>query len=315
MNNNNQLPVPVPAVKRFAGPKINKELLYPYLLIVPTLVLIIYILFIPIMNVFSLSFQDYALLDLSKAGFVGLDNFKKILFEDKIFFGTLGVTARWVVTEVFFQLLFGLAIALMLNCKFRGRGIARSVIFLPWAVSGVLTTMIWSLMLNQHVGLVNDLLLRFHIIEENIAWLANPKTVFNSVVVTELWRGIPFFAITLLAALQTIPLEVYESGKIDGCSRVKALIYITLPFIKESIVLTTLLRAIWEFNNIDLIYTITGGGPFYLTTTLPLYLMQTAIVESNYGYGSALAVVVFLILMAFTVFYLKISRFGGELDD
>lgn len=301
--------------KKHFGRMPSKEAMYPYLLITPTLLLIIYILFIPILNVFSLSLQNYELLNLSKAGFIGLNNFKEIFFEDEIFFGTLGVTARWVLTEVSFQLIFGLLIALMLNQRFRGRGAARSIIFLPWAVSGVLTTMIWTLMLNQHVGVINDLLIRCNLIKENVAWLSNPKTVFNSVVLTELWRGIPFFAIILLAALQTIPGEVYESCKIDRCGRFKTLIYITLPYIKDSIVLSTLLRAIWEFNNIDLIYTITGGGPFYLTTTLPLYLMQTAIIESNYGYGSAIAVVVFLLLMMFTIIYLFISKFGGELDD
>lgn len=225
------------------------------------------------------------------------------------------MTLKWVLVEVSLQLIFGLIVAVLLNQQFKGRGLVRSIVFVPWAVSGVLTTMLWMLMLNQHIGLVNDLFMKLGIIKESVAWLANPKTTFASVIIAELWRGIPFFAITLLAALQSIPVDIYESCEIDGCGKIKRFFFITLPYLKESIVLATLLRGIWEFNNVDLIFTMTNGGPFYLTTTLPLYTVQTAIMETNFGYGSALAVVMFFSLLCFAMLYLKVNKFGGEIDE
>lgn len=295
--------------------KIKIDTIFPYLLILPTLFLVVTVLFYPIFDVFRLSLQNHSLINIHRNGFVGLENFRKIFTEDKVFYGTIPVTIKWVLVEVSLQLLFGLIVALLLNQVFKGRGLVRAIVFVPWAVSGVLTTMLWMLMFNQHIGLVNDLFIKLGIINESVAWLANPETTFAAVIVAELWRGIPFFAITLLAALQSIPVDIYESCEIDGCGKIKRFFYIVLPYLKESIVLTTLLRAIWEFNNIDLIFTMTNGGPFYLTTTLPLYTMKTAIIDTNFGYGSALAVVMFVILLCFAAFYLKINKYGGEIDE
>lgn len=287
----------------------------PYLLIAPTVLLIAGILIFPIFRVFDLSVQSYDFTRLQDAGYIGLENFRHIFTEDSLFYSTLVTTLKWVFSEVALQLVFGLIVALLLNQSFRFRGLVRSLVLVPWAVSGVLTTMLWSLMFNQHIGIINDILLRLGIIDEKIAWLANPGTVFGAVVFAELWRGIPFFAITLLAALQTIPHEVYESCEVDGAGSLKKLFYITLPYLKESIIFATLLRAIWEFNSIDMIFTMTNGGPMDMTTTLPIYMMKTSILEGNYGYGSALGVVTFVFLMIFVVLYLRLNRKGGMQDE
>ncbi|RTE10904.1 sugar ABC transporter permease [Paenibacillus whitsoniae] len=293
--------------------RFNSDRTLPYILIAPTLILIAVIMFYPILRVFELSVQNYDLTRPQEFGFAGLLNFKRILFEDDLFFGTVWVTAKWVLIEVVLQLVLGLIVALLLNQSFRLRGLVRSLVLVPWAVSGVLTTMLWSLMYNQHIGVINDLLKKIGLIHEDIAWLANTKTVFGSVIVAELWRGIPFFAVTLLASLQSIPNDVYESCEVDGCGKVKKLFYITLPYLKESIIFATLLRAIWEFNSIDMIFTMTNGGPMNMTTTLPIYMMQTAILKGNYGYGSAIGVITFIFLMIFVLVYLRLSR--SEQDD
>ena len=130
--------------------------------------------------------------------------------------------------------------------------------------------------------------------------------------VSELWRGIPFFAITILAGLQSISQDIYESCNIDGCSSVQRFRYITLPFLKETLTFSVLLRCIWEFNSIDLIFTMTNGGPLRLTTTMPVYLMQQAVVGGKYGYGSAMAVLMAAGLLLFAVIYLKITKYGVE---
>ena len=159
----------------------------------------------------------------------------------------------------------------------------RALAFVPWAISGVLASVMWSLMYNEHMGVFNDLLMKFGIISEPKAFLAGTTSAFISVVIAELWRGIPFFAITLLASLQSIPEELYEAADVDGAGRWKKFVSITLPHLKNTIVLTTLLRVVWEFNNVDLIYNLTGGGPANSTTTLTMYIVNLAVHGSDFG--------------------------------
>lgn len=292
----------------------RSDWVFPYLLVAPSLLLMAMFIFYPVVNVFGLSLQNYSYARLYEAGFVGLANFKTLFWGDPLFYQSLGFTVKWVGAEIVLQLTLGLAVALLLNQVFKGRGLVRMLMFAPWAVSGVLTTMLWLLIFNQHVGLLNQVLKDTGIIKEAVAWLGNPNTVFGAVVVTELWRGLPFFAITLLAALQTIPQEIYESCDVDGCGSFRKFFFITLPYLKSAIVFTTLMRSIWEFNAIDIIFTLTGGGPMRLTTTLPVYLMQTAIIGGDLGYGAAIAVASFMILTCFAVIYLSLNKFGGKMD-
>lgn len=308
MLHNSQGSVLAPKIRR----KSFVDRYLPYLLIAPTVLLVVCIMVYPVGNVFYLSFQNYDLANVWQNGFAGFKNFHKMFAEDDIFKLSIGITLKWVVVEIILQLVLGLLIALLLNRAFRGRGLIRTVSLLPWAVSGVLITMLWTLMYDQNNGLFNDLLKRMGLITQNIAWLADNRTYFGAIVVAELWRGIPFFAITFLAALQSIPQEVYESSAIDGCGPMQNLFYITLPFLKESIIFSTLLRAIWEFNSIDMIFTMTNGGPMNLTTTLPIYMMKTAIIQGNYGYGSAIGVICFLLLLIFAILYMKLSGYGRE---
>lgn len=281
----------------------------PYVLLLPAVLLVVLFMLYPIGNVFYLSLQHYNPTKPWMNGFAGLENFVNIL-SDQDFKNALLVSVKWVLWEVSLQLVFGMIIALILNQKFRGRGLFRTLAFIPWAMSGVLTAVLWSLIYNQNVGLLNDVLLKLGLIDTPRAWLANSGLVFGSVVVAELWRGIPFFAISLLAAMQNISGDLYEAANVDGCSRWKAFLYITLPSLKDTIILTTLLRAVWEFNSVDLIYSLTGGGPVGKTTTLSILIANQATKTSNYGYGSAISVISFLILAAVSLVYLKVSKFG-----
>ena len=286
--------------------------LFPYLIILPTVVLSVYFILVPIFRLFQYSVLHYVVIHPDRDAFVGLDNFKKLLFEDDLFWKSLVLSGKWVVFEVGLQLICGMILALLLNANFRGKGIARTACFMPWAISGVLTTVLWKFIYNLYIGPLNDILGKIGIIGEPIAWLSNASTVFYSVASAQLWWGTPFFAITLLAALQSIPEDLYEAGYIDGCGNVKKYFYITLPFLKDMIIVTILMRSIWEFNRIDVIYTMTGGGPYYLTQTLPIYMMKTSIIGTDYGYGSAMAVVIFAILMVFVLLYMKLTNYGGD---
>ena len=283
----------------------------PYILILPACLLMGLIMIYPLGKVFYLSFQHYNPTKPFTNGFAGLDNFITI-FTKKEFYNALGVSAKFVACEVVLQLIFGMIVALILNQRFKGRGFFRALTFIPWALSGVLTAVLWSIMFNQPFGVLNDLLAKLGIIKEPIAWLANTKFVLGSVIVAELWRGIPFFAISLLAAMQGLPDDIYEAARVDGSTKLQTFRFITLPMLKNTIVLTTLLRTIWEFNSVDLIYSLTGGGPVGKTTTLSMLIANQAIKTSNYGYGSALSVVSFAILAVIAVIYMKLSGFGKE---
>ncbi|MFE2754694.1 carbohydrate ABC transporter permease [Actinosynnema sp. NPDC059335] len=283
----------------------------PYALIAPTLVLMAVFLVYPIGSVVYYSLQRYNVTQPWKNGFAGLDNFKQMLFDDPLFWQSLAFSAKWVFVEVGLQLLLGLVLALIVNETFIGRGLARALVFSPWAVSGVLTTGIWILLLNPSTGIFQALS-EWGIGSPGTSVLGNPDTVFDALVVTELWRGVPFFAILLLADLQSIPKDLYEAASVDGASRWKRFTSVTLPHLKDAIILSTLLRAVWEFNNVDLIYTLTGGGPANQTTTLPLYVARQAVDSHNFGYGSALTVAGFLILLFFSIAYLRLSKFGSR---
>ncbi|SMC92953.1 carbohydrate ABC transporter permease [Lentzea albidocapillata] len=283
----------------------------PYALIAPTLVLMAVFLVYPIASVGWFSLRQHTVTQPWKNGFIGFENFRRMLFEDQLFWQSLAFSAKWVVVEVGLQLVLGLVLALIVNETFIGRGLARALVFSPWAVSGVLTTGIWILLYNPSTGIFQQLA-QWGIGDPGTSVLGDPATVFPATVVTELWRGVPFFAILLLADLQTIPNDLYEAASVDGAGRWRQFISVTLPHLRDAIVLSTLLRAVWEFNNVDLIYTLTGGGPANQTTTLPLYVARKAVDSHDFGYGSALTMAGFVILLFFSILYLRLSKFGSR---
>ncbi|WP_261166687.1 carbohydrate ABC transporter permease [Microbacterium sp. Marseille-Q6965] len=285
----------------------------PWLLLSPVIVLMIAFIAVPVVSVFWDSLFQRKLSEPWNDGFVGLENYRRMLFDDPLFWPSLRFSAVWVVAEVGLQLVLGLIIALVVNETFRGRGAMRAIVFSPWAISGVLTTAIWILVYNPGTG-VFRFLADLGIGTGTQAVLVNPDTVIPAVVVAELWRGVPFFAIMLLAELQSAPRELYEAAAVDGAGRIKRFFHVTLPHLKTAIVLTTLLRGVWEFNNVDLLLTMTNGGPADMTTTLPLYVAKLATVSHDFGYGSALTVFGFVILLIVSLVYLKLTAFQKEQD-
>ncbi|MFC9263323.1 carbohydrate ABC transporter permease [Streptomyces hydrogenans] len=283
----------------------------PYLLIAPAGLLMLGFIAYPVLSVFYYSLQHYNPTKPWRNGFAGLDNFTKIFTDDPHFWGTLTFSLKWVVVEVSLQLLFGLTLALIVNQTFAGRALGRALVFSPWAVSGVLTSAIWVLLYNSQTG-ITRYLADLGIGEYGTSLLSDTGTVFWAAIVADLWRGVPFFAILILADLQSIPGDLYEAAEVDGAGRLRQFFHITLPHIRDAIVLSTLLRAVWEFNNVDLLYTLTGGGPAGVTTTLPLYVAETSVDAHNFGYASALTTVAFVILLFCSIVYLRLSKFGGD---
>ena len=278
----------------------------PYWLIAPAVILMAVFIAVPVVSVGVYSLFRWNVSKPWATEFLGLDNFRVIFTEDPEFWGILLTTVWWVGASVSLQFVLGLALALLLNQAFRGRSFVRSLSFAPWAISGVLATQIWLLIYNPATGIAS--VLQNIGISNDFAPLVGQESAFWAAVIAELWRGLPFFTIILLADMQSIPADLYEAAKVDGATRWQEFRHITVPYLKQAIILTTLLRAVWEFNNVDLLYPLTGGGPAGATTTLPLYIVNEAITGRNFGYGSALTVVGFVILAIFSVLYLRLTR-------
>ena len=292
-----------------------KQKAYPYLLIAPTLIAIGIILLYPMLKGLILSFQNYVLSKPVPANerFIGLGNYIT-MFQDEIFWTSLQKTFWWVVVSVSFQLVIGLVTALLLNQEFPGRALARGIVLIPWVMPSVVSGLMWAWIFDGTFGLVNDILMKLDLISQNIPWLGNPKTAFGVVIATNIWKGFPFFAISILAGLQSIPKELYEAAEIDGAGVWRRFITVTIPHLKPVIITTTVLRLIWTANTTDLIFTMTSGGPGYSTHVLALYTYLKAWSELDFGYSSAMTIILMMILLVFIGLYMRIVNKNKETD-
>ncbi|MBE6003050.1 MAG: sugar ABC transporter permease [Lachnospiraceae bacterium] len=283
----------------------KKRSIWPFLLVAPATLIILCVVFVPVLNAFLMSFQNYDLRRPKDIAFIGLENYLNA-FLDKQFLNAVLRTILWVIFGVGFQFFFGFVLALILNSQFRGRGFVRAVSMVPWVTPGVLIGLMWRWIYDGNAGVLNDVLMRLNIINDKIAFLSQKPTAFPSVIVTIVWQGIPFFALMLLAALQGVSTDMYEAAEIDGASRIQRLFYITIPSIKNTIFVTGLLRIIWVANSVDVIFNMTEGGPAYSTQTLSVYIYNKAN-ALNLGYASAMAICLALLLLVVVVPYLRMN--------
>lgn len=283
----------------------------PYLMLLPTFAVIGIFMIYPIVNTFFLSTQEYILTDPTGGEFIGVQHFQE-LFKDPTFLKAAGNSVYWTVTNVALQAVLGLFVALLLNQKFKGRGIFRALMFTPWAVGGILVALIFSFMFNESVGVIGDLLMKTGLAGGRVSWFSDGDTAMWALTIANTWRGIPFFAISILSALQTISPEIYESASVDGAGPWYQFSRITMPLIKDTLLLTILLRTIWTLNVVDIIYGMTKGGPNFSTLTIPVYIMMSFNDSLDAGYASAMAVIMILVLLIFSAVYLKLGKYGKE---
>ena len=279
----------------------------PYLYVLPAVLLVTVFIGVPIIYAVRTSFFHYKLNDIN-VFFCGLRNFKDVL-ADKVFSIALKNSFWWVVISLFFQALLGVALALSLNKPFKGRGLYQAIVLAPWAVSGFLIALIWKWLFNGQYGLIDDILLRIHIINVPIAFAAQENTALMINIIANIWYGIPFFAIMTLAALQSIPEEMYEAANIDGADRIGKFFNITLPYLKSTLLVTILLRVIWIFNFADIIYIMTNGGPANSSEILATFVIFKAFKALDFGQASAIGVIFMLILLLYAVLYTWFTRF------
>jgi multiple sugar transport system permease protein len=253
-----------------------------------------------------MAFQGYHLFDLTATPFTGLANFAAVLSDDR-FWTALRNTGTWVGASLVFQFALGFGLALLLRRHFPGRALYQAWVFFPWAMSGFLIGLLWRWMFNGQFGVVNDLLIKAGIVEAPIGFLSSPGWAMTSVVVANIWYGVTFFAIMIMAALQSVPRELYEAADVDGASRARRFWHLTLPHIRPTLTLIVLLRIIWILNFPDLIYAMTGGGPAGGTDIVTTYLIQQ-VMGGDYGRAGAVGLLVLGLLLAFAVFYLNATR-------
>jgi multiple sugar transport system permease protein len=285
---------------------------YVMMFVLPVVLLTLLFLFIPMFSVFYYSFFEYNMMLSKEINFNGIANYIRLLSNDPIFYKALNISFRWVAMNLVFQMGFGMMIALLITRNFNGRGLIRTLIISPYAVSGVLASTLWLFMFQDNFGLINDVLKKLGVINQNIAWTSSVRWALFAAVISETWRYTPFFVIIFSAALQSISKDYYEAAKIDGANALRRFTSITIPFLKETVTFSCILRVVWEFNNVDVIYTLTKGGPMNETTTLAMYLVKTAIQGSDMGYGSALTVVSFILLAVFSLLLIKIGGVSKE---
>ncbi len=272
----------------------------------PALVFVVIFTYYPLLRGSQMAFKQWNLYDLRNTPWVGLDNFKTLL-ANPTFYTVLQHSVIWVVGSIVPQLLIGFGLALLLRRHFRLRGVYQALVFFPWAVSGFLIGILFRWMFNGEFGVFNDLLRKAGLIDTNIAWLADPGLAMFSVIVANVWYGVTFFAIMILAALQSVPDELVEAGALDGAGKARTLFFIVIPFIRTTLLLTVLLRIIWVFNFPEIIYGMTGGGPAEQTHIVTSWMINYT-QQGDYGLASALGLIVVAVLVLFTTFYLLALR-------
>ncbi len=279
----------------------------PYLYSAPSLVLIIAVMLVPLVIGVSYAFRDIQLLNPFSGGFIGLDHFRA-LSQDAAFYGALKNTLWWTGASVLLQFIFGLILALLLDKPFWGRGVVQALVFLPWAVPSFLAGLNWAWLFNPVIGPIPHWLFALGLMSEPANILSDPHHAMWGPIIANVWWGIPFFAITLLAALQAIPRDLYEAASIDGAGWFQRFRSITLPFLAPTIAITVLLRTVWVSNFADLIVVMTGGGPADRTQIVASYIFTQAFKRLDFGYASAIALVLLVLLLAYSMLIILLRQ-------
>ncbi|MBO0143640.1 sugar ABC transporter permease [Agrobacterium sp. Ap1] len=279
----------------------------PYLYSAPALILISVVMLVPLVIGISYAFRDIQLLNPFSGGFIGLEHFET-LSKDRAFYTALKNTLWWTGASVFLQFTFGLILALLLDKPFMGRGLVQALVFLPWAVPSFLAGLNWAWLFNPVIGPIPHWLFDLGLMSQPGNILSDPQYAMWGPIIANVWWGIPFFAITLLAALQSIPRDLYEAASIDGASWFQRFWSITLPFLAPTIAITVLLRTVWISNFADLIVVMTGGGPADRTQIVASYIFTQAFKALDFGYASAIALVLLVLLLAYSMLIILLRQ-------
>lgn len=281
------------------------------LFIVPFVVTALFFMVYPIIEAVRLAFVSYNPLRPELSGFVGLANFAYI-FDDPLFWDSFRQATIWTVLSIVLQTVLGVGIALLLHQALFGIAVFRGLLLFPYIVPTVVVALIWRWIFNPEIGVVNHALLSAGVISQPIYWLSTPDMAMASTIMLNVWKYTPFVVICVLARLQTVPLELYDAAKVDGAGSIRRFLDVTLPQIREVLIIVVVFRTIWTFNKFEEIYLLTKGGPGTSTFNLAVYSFEQSIANLRLGVGAATGVVMMVMLLLGSVVYLRVSGFGED---
>ena len=274
-----------------------------WIMMAPAIIMLLIIAVYPVLRTFWLSLHEMVLTDPGSGyPFIGLENYIEI-FKDERALASILFTLKFKVATVVLELLIGFAAALVMNKAFRGRGLVRAAILIPWAIPTSVSAMMWKFIYNDQYGLFNDILYKLGIIDNYQAWLSTADGSFMALVITDVWKTAPYMALLILAGLQIIPEELYEAAKIDGANIFQRFRYVTIPNVKGTVLVALLFRTLDAFRVYDLVSVMTGGAN--QTESVSLYAYNNLMKFLDFGYGSAMAVLVFVIVFIISLIYMR----------
>lgn len=284
----------------------------------PMLAALFFVAAWPLLRTIWFSLTNTLLSDLYGGEFIGFDNYLSIRVLESgrvIYRGTLvdpawwnavWNTVRFAVVSVFFETLLGLIVALVLNAEFKGRGLVRAAILIPWAIPTIVSAKMWAWMLNDQFGIINDILLNLGLISQKIAWTASTDTAMYAVLMVDIWKTTPFMALLILAGLQMVPRDIYEAARLDGVNPVKVFFRITLPLIRPALAVAIIFRMLDALRIFDLVYVLTPNSA--ATKTMSVISRENMIDFDKFAYGAAQSTLLFAIIAVFVSLYIWLGK-------
>ena len=278
----------------------------PYALLAPSLLVMLGLVLYPLLYNFYLAFSGMNLYQFRNPPFVGLRNFAEIV-STPVLYHVFLKTVVWTVVNIFFHVVIGVALAILLNRQIRGRGIYRALLILPWAMPQYITALTWRGLFNYEYGAVNLLLGKLGLAP--VAWLSDATAAFTAAIVANIWLGFPFMMVVALGGLQSIPHELYEAASMDGANAWQRFRIVTLPMLRPVLAPAVALGLIWTFNNLNVLWLVTEGGkPANQSHILVTYVYNEAFTLYRYGYAAAFSLIIFALLFVFLMLYLRATR-------
>ncbi|MET3924376.1 trehalose/maltose transport system permease protein [Devosia sp. 2618] len=293
--------------------------------LLPMLIVLAIVAGWPLLRSIYFSFTDASLNNLAGAEWIGVGNYLRWqvlesgtvryrgLLVDPAWWNAVWNTVRFAFWSVLWETVLGMIVALVLNAEFRGRGLVRAAILIPWAIPTIVSARMWSWMLNDQFGILNDLGMKLGLLSQKVAWTASADTAMTAVLVVDIWKTTPFMALLILAGLQMIPKDIYEAAEIDGVHPVKQFFKITLPLVRPALMVAIIFRVLDALRIFDLIYVLTPNSS--ATKTMSVLARENLFDFDNFAYGSAQATLLFLIIAVFTILYIwlgKVNFDGGD---
>ena len=283
----------------------RKQTRLAWIMLAPALGLVAIVAIYPLAQTIYQSFTNQQFLSVEPTKWIGLQNYRDLI-HDTIFRQSIWTTVKFTVITVFFEFVLGMIIALVVNSNFRGRGVMRAVMLVPWAIPTVISAQMWKWMYDDVFGVINDAGVRLHILHHSVAWISQPNTALASVCAVDIWKTTPFVALLLLAGLQVIPHDLYEAADVDGASKLRQFWKITLPLLRPAILVALIFRTLDALRVFDVFYVFFGSRPD--TQTMAIYDQNTIVAVNQVGYGAAISVAIFLIIAIFVVIYVTFIR-------